>query len=106
MVTEWSPRRVGGGRGNGAPLGQGLSNPFVRLVAPLRVECVSTSPVCSSGEAAVAVLVERAGVLARAGGGGVLECFAAIGDPRCRRGIRHSLPTILGLCLAAVLAGR
>lgn len=53
----------------------------------------------------MAVLVARAGVLARAGGGGVLECFAAIGDPRCRRGIRHSLPTILGLCLAAVLAG-
>jgi len=72
----------------------------------LRVECVSSSQVCSSGEAAVAVLVERAGVLARVGGGGVLECFAAIDDPRCRRGIRHSLPTILGLCLAAVLAGR
>ncbi len=58
----------------------------------------------------MAVLVERAGVLARAGGGvgggSVLECFAAIGDPRCRRGIRHSLPTILGLCLAAVLAGQ
>ncbi len=55
----------------------------------------------------MAVLVERAGVLARAGGGGgVLERFAAIGDPRCRRGIRHSLPTILGLCLAAVLAGQ
>ena len=55
----------------------------------------------------MAVVVERAGVLARAGGGGgVLECFAAIGDPRCRRGIRHSLPTIVGLCLAAVLAGQ
>jgi hypothetical protein len=58
----------------------------------------------------VAVLVERGGVLARVsggvGGGGVLECFAAIDDPRCRRGIRHSLPTILGLCLAAVLSGQ
>ena len=79
-------------------------------MAPLRVECGSTSPVCSLGEAAVAVLVERSGVLARAsggvGGGSVLEGFAAISAPRCRRGIRHSLPTILGLCLAAVLTGQ
>ena len=54
----------------------------------------------------MAVLVQRAGVLGHLGGGGVLECFAAIGDPRCERGIRHSLPTILGLCLAAVLSGQ
>jgi hypothetical protein len=50
-------------------------------------------------------LVERAAVLHRVSGGNLLECFAAIPDPRRRRGIRHALPTILGLCTAAVLAG-
>ena len=34
----------------------------------------------------------------------MLECFAGIADPRARRGVRHTLPTILGLCTAAVLA--
>jgi predicted transposase YbfD/YdcC len=72
----------------------------------LRVQSVSTSPVESPAEAAVAVLVERAAVVARVGGGSVLECFAGIGDPRRRRGVRHSLVTILGLCTAAVLAGQ
>ncbi|WP_412566428.1 transposase family protein [Streptomyces europaeiscabiei] len=38
-------------------------------------------------------------------GGGLLECFAEIADPRSWRGIRHSVPTILGLCTAAVLSG-
>jgi predicted transposase YbfD/YdcC len=85
----------------------------------LHVQSVSTPPVAllpsSSAEAAeavVAVLVERASVLARAsssgggGVGGVVECFAGIVDPRRRRGIRHPLATILGLCTAAVLAGQ
>ncbi|MEU6701765.1 ISAs1 family transposase [Pseudonocardia sp. NPDC046786] len=38
--------------------------------------------------------------------GGLLECFAAITDPRDRRGIRHSLPSILGLATAAVVSGQ
>jgi Transposase DDE domain/DDE_Tnp_1-associated len=58
----------------------------------------------------VGVLVEQAGVLdtvlARAGVDGLWGCFAAIDDPRDRRGIRHSLTSILGLCTAAVLSGQ
>jgi len=45
-------------------------------------------------------------VLHRVGGGSVLECFADLPDPRDPRGTRHSLPTIMGLCLAGVLAGQ
>ncbi len=55
-------------------------------------------------QAAVAVLVGRAGGL-RAGGESLLDWFAAVPDPRSKRGVRHSLPTILGLCTAAVLSG-
>jgi len=53
----------------------------------------------------VAALGEHAGVLGRVSGGNILECFASVADPRDRRGIRHRLPTILGLCVAAVLSG-
>jgi predicted transposase YbfD/YdcC len=60
--------------------------------------------------AAVEVLVGQVGVLASmlagAGADGVLECFAAIDDPRDRRGVRHSLASILGLCTAAVASGQ
>ena len=66
---------------------------------------VSGASVPSSADAAVAVLVGRAGALRRAGGGPLLECFAGVPDPRDRRGLRHTLPTILGLCTAAVLSG-
>jgi predicted transposase YbfD/YdcC len=64
-------------------------------------------PVRERAEAAVAVLIRRAVSLSAASGGGsdILECFAEIPDPRSRRGIRHSVPTILGLCTAAVLSG-
>ena len=55
-------------------------------------------------QAAVAVLVGRAAGL-RAGGESLLDCFAGVPDPRSKRGVRHSLPTILGLCTAAVLCG-
>ena len=58
-----------------------------------------------AAEAAVAVLVGRVAMLHRAGGGGLLECFAGVADPRSTRGIRHALSTILGLCTAAVLSG-
>jgi predicted transposase YbfD/YdcC len=62
-------------------------------------------PAVPPAEAAVAVLIGRAAALHRASGGDLLECFAAVPDPRRRRGIRHPLPVILGLAVAAVLAG-
>jgi predicted transposase YbfD/YdcC len=87
-------------------------------VAPLPVQSVipagSVPPVVGAERAAepaaVEVLVGQAGalnmMLAGAGADGLLECFAAIDDPRDRRGIRHSLASILGLCTAAVTAGQ
>jgi predicted transposase YbfD/YdcC len=68
----------------------------------------SGAPAPSSADAAVAavaVLVGRSGALWRASGGSLLECFAGVPDPRDARGIRHALPTILGLCTAAALSG-
>ena len=59
----------------------------------------------TTADTAVAVLVGRAAALHQASGGRLLECFAGVPDPRDRRGIRHTLPTILGLCTAAVLSG-
>jgi hypothetical protein len=38
-------------------------------------------------------------------GAGLLTVLAAIADPRCRRGIRHRLPAVLGLAVCAALAG-
>ncbi len=35
-----------------------------------------------------------------------MECFAGVVDPRSRRGVRHSVASILGLCTAAVGSGR
>ncbi len=55
--------------------------------------------------AAIAILADRAALLLSAGGAGLLDCFAAIPDPPQQAGIRHGLPTILGLCTAAVLSG-
>lgn len=69
-------------------------------------QSVMPCPVGSPEPEAVAVLVSRAAVLRRATGDSLLEGFAAIGDPRDPRGIRHSLATIPGLCTAAVLTGR
>ena len=60
---------------------------------------VSTPDDAPEVAAAIAVLAERAALLHRGGGAGLLDCFAAIADPRSKRGIRHSLPTILGLSL-------
>lgn len=51
------------------------------------------------------MLVTRAAALHRVSGGSLLECFAAVADPRDRRGVRHGLATMLGLCTAAVLSG-
>jgi predicted transposase YbfD/YdcC len=53
----------------------------------------------------VAALVTVAAGVREATGAGLLECFAAVPDPRDPRGVRHSLASILGLCTAAVLAG-
>jgi len=53
----------------------------------------------------VAALVTVAAGVREATGAGLLECFAAVPDPRDPRGLRHPLPSILGLCTAAVLAG-
>lgn len=57
-------------------------------------------------EKALAVLLERAVMLAAACGGSVLSCFALVADPRDPRGIRHSLPCVLALVLAALLSGK
>src|ERR1019366_4570780 len=41
-----------------------------------------------------------------AGGGSVPDCFAAVPDPRKRRGRRHSLPCVLTLVVMAMLHGK
>ncbi len=62
-------------------------------------------PVHAAAEEALGELASRAAALAAASGGNLLECFAAVPDPRDPRGIRHSLPCVLALCTAAVLCG-
>jgi predicted transposase YbfD/YdcC len=62
-------------------------------------------PVPAAAEDALGELACRAAALAAAAGGRLLECFAAVPDPRDPRGIRHSLPAVLALCTAAVLSG-
>ena len=65
----------------------------------------SRMPVPAAAAEALGELASRAAALAAAAGGNLLECFAAIPDPRDARGIRHSLPCVLALCTAAVLCG-
>lgn len=60
----------------------------------------------AEAERARAVLLERAAELRAACGGSVPDCFAAVPDPRGRRGRRHSLPSVLALAVMAVLRGR
>jgi predicted transposase YbfD/YdcC len=62
-------------------------------------------PVPAAAAEAFGELASRAAALAAASGGNLLECFAAVPDPRDPRGIRHSLPCVLALCTAAVLCG-
>jgi predicted transposase YbfD/YdcC len=63
------------------------------------------TPVEGVLEVVAAVVTVAAGVQ-ESTGAGLLACFAAVPDPRDRRGRRHSLASILGLCTAAVLAGQ
>jgi len=62
-------------------------------------------PVPAAAEEALGELACRAPALLAASGGRLLECFAAVPDPRDPRGVRHSLPAVLALCTAAVLCG-
>jgi predicted transposase YbfD/YdcC len=62
-------------------------------------------PVPAAAGEALGELASRAAALAAASGGNLLECFAAVPDPRDPRGKRHSLPSVLALCTAAVLCG-
>jgi predicted transposase YbfD/YdcC len=62
-------------------------------------------PVPAAAGEALGELASRAAALAAASGGNLLECFAAVPDPRDPRGRRHSLPSVLALCTAAVLCG-
>ena len=62
-------------------------------------------PVPAAAEDALAELVSRAAALTAASDGNLLECFAAVPDPRDARGVRHCLPCVLALCTAAVLCG-
>jgi predicted transposase YbfD/YdcC len=59
----------------------------------------------SAADAALDELAARAARLRAASGGDLLACFALVPDPRDRRGIRHSLASILAMCTAAVLCG-
>jgi predicted transposase YbfD/YdcC len=58
-----------------------------------------------AAEKAIGELACRAPALLAASGGNLLECFAAVPDPRDPRGVRHPLPSVLALCTAAVLSG-
>ena len=60
----------------------------------------------AKAEQAREALQARASQLAGAAGGSVLACFAAVPDPRGRRGRRHPLPCVLGLVLTAMLHGK
>jgi predicted transposase YbfD/YdcC len=62
-------------------------------------------PVSAAASQVLGELTSRAAALRAASGGRLLECFAQVPDPRDPRGVRHSLPSVLALCLAAVLSG-
>src|SRR5260370_207060 len=62
-------------------------------------------PVHAAAEEALGELASRAAALAAASGGNLLECFAAVPDPRDPRRIRHSPPCLLPVCTAAARRG-
>ena len=59
-----------------------------------------------AAEATRRALLERAAMLREACGGGILDCFATVFDPRGRRGRRYSLPCVLALTVTAMLHGK
>ena len=65
----------------------------------------SGMPVPAAAEEALGELASHAAALQAASGGNLLECFAAVPDPRDPRGVRHQLPAVMALCTAAVLCG-
>ena len=67
------------------------------------VQC--RTPVPAAAQEALGELASHAAALRAASGGNLLECFAAVPDPRDRRGTRHPLAAVLALCTAAVLSG-
>ena len=95
--------RVAAGKAAGSRLGQGIAESLPCREAPLPVQ--SRMPVPAAAGEALGELASRAAALAAASGGNLLECFAAVPDPRDPRGIRHRLPCVLALCTAAVLSG-
>lgn len=56
-------------------------------------------------EVAIAALFDRLGAGGVEDADRLVECFAGVSDPRSRRGVRHSIETILALCAAASLSG-
>ena len=66
--------------------------------------CMPAAPVSAAG-GALGELAAHAAALHGASGGDLAGCFALVPDPRERRGIRHSLVSILAMCTAAVLSG-
>jgi Transposase DDE domain/DDE_Tnp_1-associated len=61
--------------------------------------------VLARAQVTVNALAARAVAFRALCGGSVLEAFASVADPRDRRGVRHRLPVVLTLCVAAVLRG-
>lgn len=63
------------------------------------------APPQSVADTVLEELAAHAVSLHAASGGDLRWCFESVPDPRERRGIRHSLPSILAMCTAAVLCG-
>ncbi|WP_239396868.1 transposase family protein, partial [Frankia sp. CiP3] len=61
--------------------------------------------VVTRAQAALDAVAAHALAVAAETGAPVPECFATIPEPRHSRGLRHPLPLVLTLCLAAVLSG-
>jgi hypothetical protein len=69
----------------------------------LPVQSGMPAPVCAG--LAMEELAAHAASLRAASGGNLLECFAAVPDPRDPRGIRHRLASVLAMSAAAALCG-
>jgi predicted transposase YbfD/YdcC len=60
----------------------------------------------AAAERAREALLEQVSALREASGGSILDCFAAVFDPRGRRGRRYPLPCVLALTVTAMLHGK